>query len=325
METDITRINTGNEIHSELLATEFKDFVDDISCGICLNIVLDPICCGLCSALFCKRCISQWININKEKFNNKNSCPNGGEFQEQKLNIHTMKLLSKVKVRCSNVGCPVITNYENYFKHLDKECDFSMFSCNGCGIVNNKRVISMHVNVCDKMLELCNFCGFAFKRQDLSVHLKVCPEVKIKCDYCDKETKRDNLQQHLSVCEERIITCKYCQSKYIYKKENEHTKDVCFNDFKQRLNINNNKSNNDQIIANQQREIERLRASELNLNNKITDNCKKYIEENNILLKTIDTLKNENSNLKLKQNNFNTNNSSKNVNGFFNEFFGMNK
>lgn len=320
MDAYITRIATenGTGIEPDLLSGEFKDYVEDISCVICLCIVVDPVCCNKCSALFCKNCIHEWLKRN-------NTCTNRCEFQEQQLNKLTYKLLSKIKLKCSNKECNTIVDYENYYRHLN-ECDYSIFRCNGCGMTNNKRVISMHVGLCDRIIEACNFCGNLFKRQELELHYKQCPEARLQCEFCDKEVKRENLNKHLEACEDRLITCKYCETKYLFKKEFEHTKDVCFNDFKQRLKqsmnvnnyntnyYNNNRSNNsnddNQEKQNLLKEIERMKINE-----------KLHLAEKERMMKLLNTLENENLVLKTRLNNSGNNNNNS-IGGFFENLMG---
>lgn len=48
---DLDRIEDGN-MHQELK--------DSLLCGICLELLQDPMECDNCRKLFCKKCISRW-------------------------------------------------------------------------------------------------------------------------------------------------------------------------------------------------------------------------------------------------------------------------
>lgn len=84
---------------------------DEISCSICIGVVIDPLTCSKCENNFCKVCINQW-----QKSNNK--CP----FRCSPLSFNPptrllKNMLSNLEIICPN-DCGDIINYNKLKDHL---------------------------------------------------------------------------------------------------------------------------------------------------------------------------------------------------------------
>jgi hypothetical protein len=142
-------------IDPERLCGQFSEMVHDITCQICLNIIYpQPVCCAVCQKMFCKKCIDQWV---RNSF--RNTCPNAHEYKEVQVNLLAKNLLENILLTCPNFkkGCKIQVKYGNYLRHLDSECEFIYYTCNGCNLVDKKKIILMHVNICDEINEKCGY------------------------------------------------------------------------------------------------------------------------------------------------------------------------
>jgi hypothetical protein len=211
-------------IQTNSICDDFKHMEYDIKCQICLNVVYpEPACCGICHKLFCKSCINDW----RKK---RDRCPNDHKFKEKKMNPLEKNLLEGIMLNCPNLylGCTKNIKYGNYLKHLDSECEFTIFNCNGCNLVDTKRIIMMHVNLCEEVDDICTYCSLDIKRKYLSDHIQNCNERILECDDCHKFFKKIEIENHKNNCEERTIMCFYCKKEMKKKLELFHSKDICF-------------------------------------------------------------------------------------------------
>ena len=62
---------------------------------------------------------------------------------------------------------------EDYYKHVNEECKFSLCLCNAdnCKYVDIKVKMENHVEVCSYFLKPCKWCHFKFKSSELDTHL----------------------------------------------------------------------------------------------------------------------------------------------------------
>ena len=104
-----------------------------LQCKICMNILNDPYDCLCCNQTFCKKCIINYIDTNKE-------CPFDSFFQNKekitlnqndKYNIkpsssNFYKLISSLHFYCKNyqLGCNTQLSIEDIKEH-EKNCQYS--------------------------------------------------------------------------------------------------------------------------------------------------------------------------------------------------------
>jgi hypothetical protein len=260
-----------NCIKSEDIHKEFKPLEHDITCQICLNIVLLPISCAFCQKLFCRNCMDEWLLNNKK-------CPFDHIFQEAKI-IFAKNILDKVKFYCPNktLGCNKEIFYEDYFKHSQSDCQYLIYKCNGCGTKGNKNIIESHVKLCEQIEIKCEFCKASIKNKYYYSHLSLCDERLMECEPCNLKIRQKEFAKHKFNCPEKILECEYCDQKYPKKIESNHTKEVCFKEIKRihkaYVNTLSEKlKEKDQIILDLQNQI-KVDAKKTNELKPICDNC----------------------------------------------------
>lgn len=91
----------------------YKELKDSIFCGICFEILINPVKCTQCKVAYCKDCIEIWARGTK-------SCPYRHEGEYRKA-INEEKLLLKLKFECKN--CKDIIKYEDMAKHIYSDCN----------------------------------------------------------------------------------------------------------------------------------------------------------------------------------------------------------
>lgn len=102
-------INTSTIIENELS----KVFIPFLLCPICNNILIKPVMCMKCQKNYCKKCIDNWNEKNK-------NCPEGCNVPNYQNSIGKNDILSQLKFRC--VGCSKEILYDEAQKHHDTCC-----------------------------------------------------------------------------------------------------------------------------------------------------------------------------------------------------------
>ena len=128
-------------------------------CGICFNVVKDPVMCRHNEHMFCRACIT--IHLT-----NSQTCPSCLE----PLTVETlsqpsrtvMNLLSELKIRCRsfNRGCERFIELGNLDRHV-RDCGFAPAICsNGCELEMNKQDLLHHETaVCELRRIKCHSCN----------------------------------------------------------------------------------------------------------------------------------------------------------------------
>ncbi|CAG2175107.1 unnamed protein product [Oppiella nova] len=104
--------------------------IEELSCGICLNIIKAPVIVPCCRQAFCHDCISDWLTNN-------NDCPldraplTVDGLQKPPRLLETM--LGKLKISCDNkdYGCPEVVPLED-LDHHKANCEFKATQCPRC-------------------------------------------------------------------------------------------------------------------------------------------------------------------------------------------------
>jgi hypothetical protein len=232
MQSSYEEIQSEFTISTDLLEDKTMEY--NISCPICLNVAFSSVSCAGCHHLFCKKCIEDWRLRNPK-------CPNDHEFKEAQVDPLAKKFINSIKIKCINVdkGCTKVICFSDYLDHVRRECEFSLLKCLGCGMVANKNIMKMHVNICECIEEKCPFCSLCLARKNMSSHLTTCESRQIECEFCENKIFYNRKDQHLLICEERSEECSLCKTKVKKKIEHLHTKELCFKIYATILNKNN--------------------------------------------------------------------------------------
>jgi len=85
-----------------------------LQCPICLDLVIEPYECEECGKIFCKDCITNWLNNSRTK-----ECPNKHRFkQKQKLDDWVTESLKKIFIKCPYKTCYGQYAYNVWQNHL---------------------------------------------------------------------------------------------------------------------------------------------------------------------------------------------------------------
>ena len=241
---------TKKSIDPELIVD--KDILDEITCFICLGIVINPICCKNCNSLFCTDCIRDWLKKN-------NNCPFRCIYEESAISKLAQNLLNKTKLYCPFKECNKLLNYETYQKHFE-ECEMLEYSCNGCKNTFRKKFIQSHVDICDKFEVKCEICNISIAKCLYEDHVEKCPEKSILCTKCFEIYKLKDQNNHHIDC-------------------NNYKSNICETSYNQKLLFENHDKNTCiEIVKNKyELKINKL-TDEIKLLNKTIDNQKKEID-----------------------------------------------
>ena len=131
-----------------------------LHCGICTNVLKDPVMCGQNEHLFCRICITMHLM-------NSQTCPNCIEpltvaaLSQASRGIRN--LLAKLKIKCEffDRGCGKFIELEHLERHV-VDCGFAPVVCSneGCHLEVNKRDLLHHETaVCEFRRVQCHSCS----------------------------------------------------------------------------------------------------------------------------------------------------------------------
>ena len=131
-----------------------------LHCGVCMNVLKDPVMCLRNEHLCCRACIIPHLRISQ-------TCPTCME----PLTVETLRpasrgirrLLAELKIRCEfyDRGCGEFIELENLERHL-RDCGFAPAVCSneGCRLEVNQRDLLHHETVvCEHRRVQCHSCN----------------------------------------------------------------------------------------------------------------------------------------------------------------------
>ena len=131
-----------------------------LHCGVCMNVLKDPVMCRRNEHLCCRACIIPHLRISQ-------TCPTCME----PLTVETLRaasrgirsLLAELKIRCQfyDRGCGEFIELENLERHL-RDCGFAPAVCSneGCRLQVNQRDLLHHETVvCERRRVQCHSCN----------------------------------------------------------------------------------------------------------------------------------------------------------------------
>ena len=151
-----------------------------LHCGICLNVLKDPVSCQHNEHLFCRACIT----VHLVNFQTCPSCmePLAVQSLSQAPRAVT-NMLSELKIRCQffDRGCGQFVQLDNLERHVT-DCGFAPAVCSNEG------------------------CQLVVNRQDLLYHeTAVCEQRRVKCHSCDEiKQEMDTVKGELAAVNEKL-------------------------------------------------------------------------------------------------------------------------
>uniref|UniRef100_A0A1X7V5G0 Uncharacterized protein n=2 Tax=Amphimedon queenslandica TaxID=400682 RepID=A0A1X7V5G0_AMPQE len=198
----------GKEAKKEEIDSNMDDFV----CGLCEELLSNPVYTGCCGANFCKKCIESPINDR--------SCPeceatNVSYVQDRRL----QKRMRETMVACKNraKGCIWSGSILQHADHLDEDgedgCPFVLVSCpKNCGAVIERGDLRDHLKAkCNVTWVECEYCNVLVPSTGIENHLsRACPEYSYPCpNGCSEVVKRVDMVQHRSSCPLELVRCPF--------------------------------------------------------------------------------------------------------------------
>ncbi|KAL4438903.1 hypothetical protein ABPG74_016623 [Tetrahymena malaccensis] len=186
---------------------EIGDFLQDLQCPICLNIIEDPMSCIRCELNYCNSCINEWSTKKSQ-----NVCPtcrnnqqvlllNGKQHLYKKSSIIFKKILEKVKVKCYKTGCQDVVKYDERQNHISK-CQYQQVKClnQGCKEPILRKDLQDHLKNCQYRMVLCIHCQENHPFCKLEAHIEKCKYNQRICINCNKKFQAHYFQLHQKIC-----------------------------------------------------------------------------------------------------------------------------
>ena len=294
-----------NGIPLELLDPNNMSLSDFITCEICLNILLNPICCKNCKKKYCKNCIKSYFK--NQNNNNQNRCPNCRQnFESSEIDQTTKDLFNVIKLKCfyHNNKCKEILIYDNFIKHINS-CEKGEFKCNtkNCYFVGYLDDMIKHLYECGLKNIECKFCLNNYPKIIFDEHFEKCKNEIYPCIYCKEKMKKYKINEHeKTICLKYPIKCKNCGEKILRENLNSHLNNK-FNCYENRIKkLEKQNYEKDEKIKKLFDKFNKLEI-EFNKEKERNDNLEKNLKE--IYFKVFDFNKiNLNNKEKIYKNNF---------------------
>ena len=168
----------------------------ELKCGICLNLLWNPIEIEKCGHVFCKYCLNQ-KKITK--------CPLcRGEIKTRPCKTFS-RLLGEIKIKCNNYPCKTTPDYNDYLSHLQC-CNYRLYHCKnrGCYYQDILSNMESHQYNCQYRIINCKYCNKKIQEYYFNTHEKTecsqkiyCPKCKTqmtRCSYLSKHQNNDNIE-----------------------------------------------------------------------------------------------------------------------------------
>ncbi|KAB5582410.1 putative ubiquitin fusion degradation protein [Coniochaeta sp. 2T2.1] len=174
-------------------------------CPICRTPFHEPITTKRCGHTFCTECLRQAIELQP-------CCP----IDRRPIAFHPDQLcnprivghqLDRLKVRCPNAGCEVVTTRGSIKTHYDRDCPQTHVLCPGPG--------------CNKGVARCDFDTCVYGGP-------LCLHEKLNCRYCTKKIVFTDREKHYETeCEGHTTACADCSALVVRHRMQKHLATQC--------------------------------------------------------------------------------------------------
>jgi len=241
--------------------------LSELVCSICKDIAHIPYTTE-CGHLFCKSCITTWLNKTKK-------CPDCRTVCNPKRNEWAERIsFSPLKYHCLNDGCTTIIDVGSKY-----------------------RGITEHMRICEHKLIECNICKQMIKQKDYAKHR----ETIASTSYCVSKTKCENkgcveilnnnaseIFAHHFSCGFKLEPCSVCGVDVCKNKKDQHIFETkCFEN-----RISELKKENEKLKMKTKRKHEKICIDDDD-----EDNCDVEREDECVLLDKKTKLKNSETNV----------------------------
>ena len=176
-----------------------SDIDDEMVCGICADMLLNPMMVCEEGHSLCEECIKQWQGQNKT------TCPMcrkslNGTFI---INRPLANMIGRVVVKCSNER----KGHKRVKRDEDVKAVPVTEQCSWTGKLNELKV---HQTLCAYRLHPCPNAGCRdeFNINQLTEHSdELCKFRTVKCSHCPNQLQFRLLHNHEQTCNQRPVTC----------------------------------------------------------------------------------------------------------------------
>ena len=154
-----------------------------LMCCICAEPAVSPLVHTACSRLFCRSCISTWLE-------ERDSCPQCRALSclsDYRHDAFIKGLLDELVVLCPNQtrGCQWQGDRGDMAEHFKLSCGFLVCPANGCDFVGSERAVAEHECVF-QVVPCPAGCGERLERRNLPNHQAVCASVQSQMEHLEK-------------------------------------------------------------------------------------------------------------------------------------------
>ena len=182
-----------------------QDQLEHFVCGICEDVLNDPIVTQCCRQSYCRQCIDEWLKDGM-------TCPNDssaiamGELRE--VPSFVVNFINKLRIKCKSYkkGCDVVVNIEDYVEHCEN-CIYSYCNICGCKAPRHDHVcidflIDDNINLMEELDRCKNeITSLKTYNERLSRNLKILKSKKL---YVDFDQINKNLYRDITIMENKI-------------------------------------------------------------------------------------------------------------------------
>ena len=263
-----------NPFTPEEIKVSDEHILDSFKCPICHELVWDPITCTTCGHTSCRKCIENYYWT--KKIQDRQCIFRCGGTTYRNMTNKEKEFIDFIKLKCRHNGCNQFINYSDYNSHF-QNCDYRLCKCSNksCKSLIPFCQIEEHAKNCEWREINCQKCKKKIIFNSKDNHIKLnCPKAIVKCDICGEEMQRiDYIKNH----KPNYINCIKKIALISFKE---------INDYRKKLNEQNEKIKNMEQIINQnkiklnenEKNIQLLRKENELLKNKNQEN-EKSIEE----------------------------------------------
>lgn len=207
---------------------ETEEILKNLECQICFKIFNDPCSQGEgsgCQHVFCRTCITTWIETHPYSDNDRRPCPlcraniNKNYLQTQIVIKNIIDSLQRICKQCNNWH----GNREMAIQHVKFECPKRNVKCKWCDEIHTFEDLvaneDSHEKLCDHREVECPTCGENQIFHNLADHMENdCQEQNIMCEKgprCSWIGKRKHQGDH--DCPYDIVVCPFPGCDYLKK------------------------------------------------------------------------------------------------------------
>ena len=200
----------------ELPFLDSNDIPADFSCGLCTELLNEPILTACCGRNACEECIHNRASLDEDNTCPMCQLPGFSCVRDQKAERQMREMI----IYCKNhsKGCLWSGSVREIRDHLQSKggCSFTIIACpQNCGATMERQHLNEHLKAnCYICWTACPHCQDMVPEGTLDSHLDTaCLEYPLKCpNDCGDTMKRAEITEHRDHCPKEMIVCPFLSS-----------------------------------------------------------------------------------------------------------------